>query len=76
MATKKTLARLDTLVWLLIYGGLFAVIIGLASHGEARVAGWSLVVLGGVTAVAGVVLIFVRARLREGPPEPGAQSDA
>lgn len=74
-ATSKTLARLDALVWILIYGGLFAIVIGVASHGEANVAGWSLVAVGGVAAVAGIVLIFVRARLRE-RPEPGAQSDA
>ena len=74
MASRKTLARLDALVWILIYGGLFAVVIGLASQGEARIAGWSLVGVGGIAAAAGVVLIFVRARLREAA-EPGAQSD-
>lgn len=74
MTTRKTLARLDALIWTLIYGGLFAVILGIASHGEARIAGWSLVVLGALAAGAGAVLIFVRSRLREAP-EPGAQSN-
>lgn len=63
-------------MWTLIYGGLIAAILGLASHGEAQIAGWSLVVLGAIAAATGVVLIFVRARLRERAREPGAQSDA
>jgi hypothetical protein len=73
MATPKTLARLDTLIWALIFGGLLVVVLGLASHDEARIAGWSLLVLGGIAAISGAVLIVVRSRLRE-TPEPGAQS--
>ena len=73
MASARALARLDALVWTLIFGGLFMVILGIASHDEAAIAGWSLSVLGGIAAAAGVVLIFVRSRLQE-PPAPGAQS--
>ena len=61
----RTLARLDALAWTLIYGGLFAVVLGIASHDTAKVAGWSLSVLGALAATAGVVLIVVRSRLRE-----------
>ena len=63
MATERTLARLDTIAWLLIYGGLFALVLGIASHGHTAIGGWSLSVLGVVAAVAGVVLIVVRARI-------------
>ena len=73
MPSPKTLARLDALIWTLIYGGLFALILGIASHDETVVAGWSLSVLGAIAAGAGAVLVFVRSRLRDGPP-PGAQS--
>ena len=73
MPSARTLARLDALVWSLIFGGLFLLVLGIASHDEARIAGWSLSVLGGVATVAGVVLIFVRSRLKEVPPA-GAQS--
>lgn len=73
MPSARTLARLDALVWTLIFGGLFLVILGIASREEARIAGWSLGVLGGVATAAGVVLIFVRSRLKETPPA-GAQS--
>ena len=68
MATARTLARMDALAWILIYGGLFALILGIASHGETRIGGWSLSILGVLAAVAGVVLIVIRARLRERPP--------
>ena len=73
MATARTLARLDALVWTLIFGGLFLVILGIATHGEAAIAGWSLSVLGGIATAAGVVLIYVRSRMHEPPPD-GAQS--
>lgn len=73
MPTPKTLARLDTLIWTLIFGGLLMVVLGLASHDEARIAGWSLLVLGGIAAITGAVLVVVRSRLPE-TPETGAQS--
>jgi hypothetical protein len=71
MATQRTLARLDALAWTLIYGGLFALVLGIASHDQTVIGGWSLSVLGIVAAIAGVVLIIVRARLGE---PAGAQS--
>jgi membrane protein implicated in regulation of membrane protease activity len=72
MASERTLARLDVLAWTLIYAGLFALVLGIASHGHTVIGGWSLSVLGVVAAIAGVVLIVVRARLSE--PRDGAQS--
>ncbi|HZY14999.1 MAG TPA: hypothetical protein VFE74_00115 [Ramlibacter sp.] len=74
MPTARTLARLDALAWILIYGGLFTLILGIASHDQTRIGGWSLSILGTLAAVAGVVLIIVRSRLRPPPPPPGAQS--
>ncbi|GAB3661120.1 hypothetical protein [Ramlibacter alkalitolerans] len=69
MAAQRTLARMDTIAWSLIYGGLFVLALGIASHGRTAIGGWSLGVLGGLATVAGVVLIVVRARLsREEPP--------
>jgi vacuolar-type H+-ATPase subunit I/STV1 len=69
----KTLARLDALIWILIFVGLFVLVLGIASHDETAIGGWSLSVLGTLSTVAGVVLIYVRSRLPEAPP-PGAQS--
>jgi membrane protein DedA with SNARE-associated domain len=74
MTTPRALARLDVLIWSLIFGGLLVLVLGIASHDETAVGGWSLSVLGTLAAVAGCVLIYVRSRLRE-TPEGGAQSD-
>jgi hypothetical protein len=63
MTAERTLARMDTIAWILIYGGLFALVLGIASHGQTAIGGWSLSVLGVLAAVAGVVLIVVRARM-------------
>jgi hypothetical protein len=75
MASARTLARLDTLAWVLIYVGLLVLVLGIASHGATRIGGWSLSVVGGLATVAGIVLIVVRSRLGETPPG-GAQSPA
>ena len=73
MPTPRALKRLDNLIWTLIFGGLFTLVLGIASHDETVIGGWSLSVLGTIAAAAGVVLIYVRSRLKE-TPEPGAQS--
>ena len=73
MASARTLARIDALAWTLIYGGLFALVLGIASHDETVIGGWSLSLLGTVATIAGIVLIVVRSRLRE-TPAPGAES--
>lgn len=70
MASARTLARMDTLAWTLVYAGLFTLVLGIASHGHTTVGGWSLSVLGVLATVAGVVLIVVRARLRPDDPPP------
>jgi hypothetical protein len=68
MASMRTLARLDVLAWVLIYGGLFCLILGIASHDETAIGGWSLSVLGAVATIAGIVLIVVRSRLTQDRP--------
>ena len=66
MASAGMLAWLDRLVWTLIYGGLFTLILGLAALPAHAVASWSLIAAGAALVVAGVVLIWVRARLTAG----------
>jgi hypothetical protein len=58
-------ARLEKWIWILIYGGLFAVILGLAIGRAEPAIGWSMGVPGGVAAAVGIVLIYVRSRLND-----------
>lgn len=68
MASPRTLARLDNLIWTLIFGGLIVLVLGIASHRETAIGGWTLSVLGSLATAAGGVLVVVRSRLQEDPP--------
>ncbi|WP_137891403.1 hypothetical protein [Ramlibacter sp. 2FC] len=65
MATSSTIKRLQALLWVLIYGGLLTLVLGLAVQRVDEPLGWSLVVVGGLVAAAGFALIYLRAKLRE-----------
>jgi hypothetical protein len=56
-------ARLDVAIWVLIFGGLFAIAFGVATRHVAPATGLALMVIGGCVAAIGVVLIWVRSRL-------------
>lgn len=60
---SKTIARLQQLIWVLIYGGLLTLVLGLSVQRTDDALGWSLVVGGGIVAAIGFVLIYVRSRL-------------
>jgi hypothetical protein len=63
MATARALQRLQTLIWVLIYGGLLTLVLGIATaRTNGGAAGWVLVVAGGLVATVGAALIAVRAR--------------
>jgi hypothetical protein len=63
MASPRTVAWIERLIWTLIYGGMFTAVIGLATRSRDGTTGWSLIVLGAFVAAVGVVLIWVRSRL-------------
>jgi uncharacterized membrane protein len=56
--------RLETLIWVLIYGGLLAVVFGLFVQRSLPATGWSLVVVGSAVTVAGAVGVWVRSRMK------------
>lgn len=59
-------ATLETWIWVLIYAGLLAVGLGLALQRQGDAAlGWTLVVAGGIVAALGVLLIWVRSRMKD-----------
>jgi uncharacterized membrane protein HdeD (DUF308 family) len=65
MACARTLRRVEQLAWVLIYGGLFAILAGFVLHGVEDASGWPLFLAGTFAAVAGIALILVRSRLDE-----------
>ncbi|HWI81246.1 hypothetical protein [Ramlibacter sp.] len=64
MASARTLAWVERLAWILLYLGLFTLVLGIASLGHHAGAAWSLIVAGGLLAVGGAALIWLRSRLR------------
>ncbi|MDB5827790.1 MAG: hypothetical protein JWQ73_2010 [Variovorax sp.] len=60
---SKPHATLEKWIWALIYGGLFLMILGIATGRTNPVLGWSMAVPGGTVALVGFVLIYVRSRL-------------
>ncbi|CAM3557295.1 hypothetical protein [Polaromonas hydrogenivorans] len=65
--SSKFVARLEAVIWILIYGGLLALILGLWAAPMDDDTGWSLMAGGGLAAVLGVVLIYVRSRINTEP---------
>jgi len=53
MASARTLARVEAWVWVLIYGGLLTLVLGLATGRTDAALGWLLGVAGAVVAAAG-----------------------
>ncbi|MDP3171701.1 MAG: hypothetical protein Q8M91_15325 [Polaromonas sp.] len=63
---SKTIARLQQLIWALIYGGLLTLVLGLSVQRSDEVLGWIMVVGGAIVAAIGFVLIYVRSRMTVG----------
>ena len=63
--TNLRLARLETLIWILIYGGLLTLIVGAFMGHSEEGTGGEVMVVGVLLAVVGLVLIYVRSRLHE-----------
>ena len=61
-------STVDTLIWVLVYGGLIGVGLGLSVQRAASGLGLGLAIIGAVTAVVGLALIYVRSRMKELPP--------
>ncbi|MGH8797483.1 MAG: hypothetical protein ACREXI_10525 [Caldimonas sp.] len=60
---KLTVARVEVLVWVLIYGGLLTFAVGLALRGYDRLLARRVSVAGIGVAAAGAFLIWVRSRM-------------
>lgn len=61
--SPHTLQRLQTLIWVLIYAGLFGLVVGGIARREDNLLGTLLMIAGAAAAVVGVVLIWLRSRM-------------
>ena len=67
MPTQSVLTKIQWLVWVAIYGGLLALVLAhFVVPGDAATAGWMRWV-GGAFVAIGVLLIYLRSRLKEAP---------
>ena len=67
MASKAMLVLLQKLIWVYIYGGLLSIVIASFVRPTDASTAWWMTVIGGVVVALGVVLIYVRSRLKETP---------
>lgn len=65
-------AQLQNLSWVLIYGGIFMVMLGLWVMTDDAGLGHGLSWGGGLTVLVGVLLIWLRSRRGDDAPEKGA----
>jgi hypothetical protein len=60
---KPTVARVEALIWTLIYGGLLAVGVGIALARDGAPYGVGVVIAAAIVVAIGVALVWVRSRL-------------
>jgi len=56
--------RIETWVWILVYGGLIVVGLGLAVQRSDASLGWGIASIGGALIVGGAVLVWLRSRIK------------
>ena len=69
-------AAIDKLVWVLIYGGLLAVCLGVFVLRSDAGLGWAVIVAGALAVAVGVVLVWVRSRMTSAVQAEGPTRDA
>jgi hypothetical protein len=53
----------EKLIWVLIFGGLFAAGFGVVLDRQGSALGWPICIAGGLALVVGFVLIWLRSRM-------------
>ncbi|MEY4755247.1 MAG: hypothetical protein RJA34_145 [Pseudomonadota bacterium] len=65
MASKQQLERVQTLVWIFIYGGLLSIVVSsFMGEGDSSTI-FTLRLVGSLAVMVGVALIYIRSRLTE-----------
>lgn len=62
-SSSKSISRLHTLIWVLIYAGLLTLVLGLSVQRVDDGLGWFMVLAGAAVAALGFALIYLRSRL-------------
>ena len=62
--SDKNIARVERWVWVLLYGGLLTLCLGLKVEDSDFALGWSLVTGGAAAAAAGIFLIYLRSSMK------------
>lgn len=65
IAQRRKRHWVENLTWVMIYGGLLALALGIAVANAGTALGWLVGLGGGVAAVSGFSLIIVRARMKD-----------
>lgn len=60
-----TASRVETLVWILIFGGLLLVGLGASVRRSDDALGLGIAIVGAILAAIGAVLIYVRSRMQD-----------
>jgi hypothetical protein len=60
-------SRLDTWSWVFVYGGLILLGLGLSVRSGAAALGWVIALVGVALVAIGIVLIWVRSRIKVKP---------
>lgn len=63
MVLKMSKQRLESLVWVLIYGGMLSLIAGWFVQAQLEALGWALIIGGAALAAGGALLIYLRSRM-------------
>jgi len=63
--TNLRLLRLERLIWTLIYGGLLSLVVGYFVETTQNTDASAIYAIGILAVAMGVVLVYVRSRLRE-----------
>lgn len=63
--TNARLVRMERIIWALIYGGLLSIVLGYFIDQQEAQDATLFYNLGGLAVVGGVVMVFIRSRLRE-----------
>ena len=67
MVSKTTLTRLQWVIWIAIYGGLLVISVASFLGQDDWATATVMYAAGGVLVAAGIIMIYVRSRLRDPP---------